>query len=379
MADEYCLNCGAPLQGPFCHACGQPVKGLIRHFKSIVADFLDTVFEYDGRIWRTLLPLYFVPGKVTLDYVAGRRARFVTPFRLVFVLLVLAFLVLQLVVTPAPPTVQSAGSGSIGSAQTIEEVETARAQALADLDEAAEALSGPGRELARRSLDTARRAVDREADRRLEGLAAAESAREQGLEPPPPPSGPQLYFGDRDGVDPWDPVTNPVAIGWLPDFANRQINTWIGQAAGNLKRIEDEPERFANAFLGILPAALFVLMPVFALLLKLFYVRTGRLYMEHMVIALHSHSFLAMAIIVSAGLGSLAAAVPAVFGLQTAVGGLYSLSLLWIPLHILIMQRRVYAQSWKLTVAKFVVIGMIYTFLVILTVVVAALVTLVRG
>lgn len=381
MANEHCLNCGAPLRGPYCHACGQPVKGMIRHFKSIVADFLDTVFEYDSRIWRTLLPLYFNPGRLTIDFVAGRRIRFVTPFRLAFVLLVVAFLVVQLVVEPIPPAVETVSTAGIRGAESVEAVETARAEAIAGLEAATEAQPGAGSELARRSLDSARRAIDQEAERRIDWLEAAAAARRQGIEPPPaPPETPQqIYFGDRDLVEAWDPVTNPLTISWLPDFANRMINAWIDQGRRNVARIQDAPARFIDTFLGMLPAALFVLMPIFAVLLKVFYVFTGRLYMEHMVVSLHSHSFLALAIIVSVGVGALTQVAPAGFGVQTLLGWLYTMSLLWIPAYILIMQRRVYAQGWLLTCVKFAVIGTFYTVLVVAAVAVAAVVTLVRG
>ena len=40
---------------------------------------------------------------------------------------------------------------------------------------------------------------------------------------------------------------------------------------------------------------MFVLIPLFALLLKLFYVFRRRLYMEHLIVALHSHAFLFLA------------------------------------------------------------------------------------
>jgi len=61
-----CANCGSVLLGEHCYRCGQPVKGLVRHFSSILGDFFDSVFdsvfELDGRIWRTLPPLLLRPG-----------------------------------------------------------------------------------------------------------------------------------------------------------------------------------------------------------------------------------------------------------------------------------------------------------------------------
>ncbi|MEQ8858124.1 MAG: DUF3667 domain-containing protein [Pseudomonadales bacterium] len=377
MTDQSCLNCGEPLRGPYCHACGQPVKGMIRHFRSVIGDALDTVLEYDGRIWHTLLPLYFRPGRITLDYLAGRRIRFVTPFRLVFVLLVVAFLVIQLTMDPEASFDDSAEPG-MHSAATVEEVEAARARAVARLEEALSEAGGSDQtELAQR-LDAARTAVDEEAQRRIDWVEAAAAARREGREPPPEPAPrPQLYLSDD--ATPWDPQTNPYTIGWLPDAANQQLNTWIGKGLENAVELQKDPTRFIEAFLGLLPAALFVLMPIFAALLKLFYVFSGRLYMSHMVIALHSHAFLGLALIVSSGLETIQAWAPAGFGLQTGFGWLHTVSLAWMPLYLLIMQRRVYAQGWVRTLIKFAVLGSIYVVLLVLAVAVAALVTLVRG
>lgn len=54
-APSECLNCGTVLQGQWCHQCGQKAKAQVRHFGSVVTDILDTVFEYDNRIWRAVV------------------------------------------------------------------------------------------------------------------------------------------------------------------------------------------------------------------------------------------------------------------------------------------------------------------------------------
>src|SRR5690606_40517867 len=94
-----CANCGTPLLGDHCYACGQPVKGLVRHFSSIVGDVLDSVFEWDARTPRTLWPLLAKPGYLSLEYLAGRRVRYVSPFRLFFFLAIVAFFVGRLVIS----------------------------------------------------------------------------------------------------------------------------------------------------------------------------------------------------------------------------------------------------------------------------------------
>ena len=76
-----CLNCGTTLHGEFCHACGQ--NGHVhRTLASIGHDLLHGVFHFEGKIWRTLPMLMLQPGSLTRRYIAGERARFVSPLAL---------------------------------------------------------------------------------------------------------------------------------------------------------------------------------------------------------------------------------------------------------------------------------------------------------
>ncbi|MGH8041397.1 MAG: DUF3667 domain-containing protein, partial [Rudaea sp.] len=130
-----CLNCGAPLQGAHCHACGQPVKGMIRPLSSMLHDVADTIFNIDSRIFHTLIPLYFRPGYLTNEYFAGRRVRYVTPFRLYFFLSVAAFFLIQSSLGSLKLHALNFGgdSRSISSAMTPRDVITRRDAALAQL------------------------------------------------------------------------------------------------------------------------------------------------------------------------------------------------------------------------------------------------------
>ena len=76
-----CLNCGTTLRGEFCYACGQ--NGHVhRSLASIGHDLLHGVFHFEGKIWRTLPMLFTRPGELTRRYIAGERARFVSPLAL---------------------------------------------------------------------------------------------------------------------------------------------------------------------------------------------------------------------------------------------------------------------------------------------------------
>ena len=114
-----CQNCGELLLGEHCYACGQPTKGLVRHFSSIIGDFMDSVFELDSRILRTLGPLLFKPDHLSEEYFAGRRVRYVSPVRLFVFLSLFAFFAAQLsfdidVDPPKPDKAESSADKAAG-------------------------------------------------------------------------------------------------------------------------------------------------------------------------------------------------------------------------------------------------------------------------
>ena len=76
-----CLNCGTALAGDFCHACGQ-TGHVHRTLTSIGHDLLHGVFHFEGKVWRTIPMLFHRPGELTRRYIAGERARFVSPLAL---------------------------------------------------------------------------------------------------------------------------------------------------------------------------------------------------------------------------------------------------------------------------------------------------------
>lgn len=76
-----CLNCGTALIGPHCHECGQSAD-VHRSVGAWWHDLAHGVLHLDGKIWRTLPLLAWRPGELTRRYIAGERARFVSPLAL---------------------------------------------------------------------------------------------------------------------------------------------------------------------------------------------------------------------------------------------------------------------------------------------------------
>jgi hypothetical protein len=80
-AHTQCANCGADLTGPFCAHCGQSARDLHRPLRTLLVDALDEVFNLDARLVRTVRPLLFSPGRVTKEYLAGRRVEHLPSLR----------------------------------------------------------------------------------------------------------------------------------------------------------------------------------------------------------------------------------------------------------------------------------------------------------
>ena len=76
-----CLNCGTSLAGSHCHHCGQRAD-VHRSFGAIGHDLVHAIFHFEGKIWHTLPLLAVRPGELTRRYIAGERARFVSPMAL---------------------------------------------------------------------------------------------------------------------------------------------------------------------------------------------------------------------------------------------------------------------------------------------------------
>ena len=362
-----CQNCGAPLLGEYCSACGQPVKGMIRPLSSMLHDVADTIFNIDSRIFRTLTPLYLRPGYLTSEYFAGRRVRYVTPFRLYFFLSVLAFFVVQFTLSDVNMNNMVIDENEIGAAQTPEEVEKARDEVVARLSK----LTGPSAGGAEQAIKNA----NRRAEQRLAYLKSVADAKAKGVPPPVDKSedSNDLSFNDV----PWDAQKNPLHVAWLPAFANDRLNGAIGHMKDNLPRIRKDPKPFLLGAFGMLAQVLFVLMPLFALLLKIFYLFKRRLYMEHLIVALHSHAFvfLSMLLLTLAGLarGWAATSAPALAPLlRLAMIGMFC----WLPIYLFLMQKKVYRQGWFFTTVKYGAIGICYTVMISLGIAAAFILSL---
>jgi hypothetical protein len=332
---EGCLNCGAALQGQYCARCGQRARGRLISIWELVRDAVGDLFELDSRLWRTILPLMFHPGQLTHDYLIGRRARFMPPFRTYLVLSIVFFLVAffdpqqQLGILFEP----EAANGETAAQQQKTAAEIRR-QVLDDL--AAEGIYPP-----RRNGDQA--PLVPEAGTEQEEVPAQTGRKSLSAESRP---GGGLDF-DCD-------LEDFTASG--PDWFTRRVTR---ERVKNIcdRVIADNGRSFINQLLDNIPAALFVLLPLMALVLKMLYPLSKRYYVEHLLFVLHFHAFFFLILT----LQILFSRMAAWFGFPATITNLSVFVVsLYVPVYLYKAMRRVYAQGRAITILKYFLLILTY-------------------
>ena len=340
----HCLNCGSELKGPFCHYCGQPDRNFMRFFPVLLRELLADFLDLDSRFARTMKPLLFRPGKLTRDYLSGRRFRYTPPLRL-YIFSSMSFSILAALLA--------------GSAVVIDAENGA-------VDDATDAIRIGVRDHA--ELERARAALDSVepglADRLLIEVGEANEAAAPGDGEPADRA--EDDDDDDDTImvngEPWDKETNPVVIPIMPDFVNEWINDEIEETPQKGKEIEANPNLIIDKVFDVLPVTMFLLLPLVALLLKFWYAFARRYYVEHLIMALHVHAFLFVIFLLTMIFNTIAGwQEPGGEGPFTTAAFWVNLALLiWIPAYFLIALKRVYQQGWLLTLGKYFVVGVSY-------------------
>lgn len=389
----HCENCGTPLTGEFCSQCGQHAIDYRRSLFRVLLDAADSFLNWDTKFLHSLNVLLLRPWRLTNDFNSGRRARYVHPLRLYLIASIIFFLLARAINWETPDSIdltpqdrtelvaslaKLTGPESPLTPEQREKIETARAK----LAEAQGALTEPERDelkkafrqfiksTVRKNITPAERVkMSRMINRIPEPpefpeppVPSMETA--PGEAPPPAPSvsiPPKAKNKDKFhlSVGPDDREKTPFEA-WL----ERQIKEKIGEDGTRAKL-------FMDTVRSNIPAMMLCCVPLFAFILKILYIRQRRFYVEHLVYALHIHSFLYVAVIVTSLLSMGAnRTVPALSGW---IVGLMSIVIL---VQIFRSIRRVYRQGWFFSTVKFLFGGLIYFIILVLAVAATTFVTL---
>ncbi|PNS08533.1 DUF3667 domain-containing protein [Solilutibacter silvestris] len=353
---DNCENCKTTLQGSYCHVCGQHGHNPLKSFRHALEDVFESFWHVDGRIFRTLRDL-LLPWRVINNYLAGQRVRYIPPLRIFVILSLVTFFVAHFAIHSETGAVRFNGqdTDSIAAATTVEDVQRLRDKALAGIDKGAADKDNPA--FVAGVMAAARDAVQAQANARIHDL---EDAKAKGLPVPPPTTiVVDVPESHSDNSGDWNVTTKPVQVSWLPGFANNALNAAVQRGAKNAKRFARDRSALFQAWVGSIPTALFFMVPVFALLLRILYLFTPWTYLEHLVVALYSHAFLLLGSLLCFLLSLTLRAVLTAGAVNTMI----TLVILAMMTILLWTQKRVYQQGWMLTLVKYFTIGSIYWFL----------------
>ena len=153
--EKNCLNCGAALIGAYCATCGQKAH-VHRSVRGFLQDFLQGVFNFEGKFWHTLPMLVWRPGEMTRRYIAGERARFISPVALYLFTVFAMFAVLNFTGTWSPASTKTNVQGAL--AASVHEEQAGLVKLTAERSAALAAnkdVSGLDRKIAKRKKDIA--------------------------------------------------------------------------------------------------------------------------------------------------------------------------------------------------------------------------------
>ena len=381
-----CENCATALIGGYCHVCGQHAHSPLHHFGHALEEVFESFWHLDGRIFRTLRDL-FVPGRVAAGYLAGHRVRYVAPLRLFIILSLLTFFVgkltlhidsedaIQIDTGPAKSGIvvgdTRVDESDFRNAKTVEEVIALRTKFLDGI--AAENRQSKAGPVLSALLDFAKRKIDQKSRARMIELGAT-PAQLRMLDMPHDAAAATVAGNTAASAPVPRAASSPDPVGAGSDLGvlDRWFVRRVEKIQENAELVQKNPDELLKRFLGAVPGALFVLMPLFALCLKALYIRSGRGYLEHLVVALYSHAFMLVGLLFA----FLMIGLQAIHGLPAPVAGLLALTasfvlFLLVPLYLLWMQKRVYAQNWLKTLTKYATLGLIYSFLLSMAIVYA--------
>ncbi len=324
-----CENCGTELQGPFCHRCGQHDIDFHRSFGHMFLDALENFFHFDAKLFHNIITLLFRPGRLTAEFNAGKRAAQMPPFRLYLFVSVLFFFISFL------------GAGSDASGTNLRLPDTAEARA--GLTEAIQGLAsetsdpaakqrllGALEKLRDPTLQSA--ALTDEQLRDMPAVLAKQIRRELVAEEARRKKVQKTGDGNWVRIDEKDRKTDTAMARYL---------TEKGQS------VLDHQHELQEAFLHALPKMLLVCLPFMALYTRVLFRKTGYVYLQHLIIALHFHTFVYLWWLVSRGWGELMGLWSPGFAGLVGFG-----TWLWMCLYPFLMLRRLFGQSWIRTTLK---------------------------
>jgi hypothetical protein len=339
--NKTCLNCGASVEERYCSSCGQENTEPKESFSHLLRHFFEDVTHYDSKFFITIKDLLFKPGFLTKEYLAGKRANYLHPIRLYVFISFLYFLLAF-----------SFSSTSHRAEEGL--VEKTSYETRKHISDNVHAMIL----VARR--DTVNGTI-KEAllNRVLEKMQDKNDADQE-----------HFNFIIVGGLDYKMLRTYDSLQKSLPPAArDHNIKSWLYSrwfstlskyGKGSLSLLKEKTNH-------AIPKIMFILLPIFALFLTVFYSRRAYFYTDHAIFSLHFH-----------------AAVFLLFLFFTIVGLIFpilsryldNIQLILPCIYLYVWLRRVYQQSVILSILKTIGLVFIYSVFIVVGYAVTGLGTL---
>jgi len=350
----HCENCGAELIGPHCAQCGQAAIDYRRSFRHVIVDVLDSFLNWDSKFFATIALLIVKPWKLTNDFLAGKRVRYLHPLRLYLLASILFFFA----VNYGAKWIRFE-PGKIPEKNRAE-VATAIAEKRDEIE----------KELERENLSADQR---RKAQEALDYLTKpSPSATVAAEENSSPTTMPTVSPADS-GKQTYGPVTDRPFVIFDDAKSTTPFEKWLEERAKDkMGEHGTKMGLFITTLFSNLPYMMLCCIPLFAFVLKVLYARRGIFYIDHLIYALHIHTFFYTGVMLI---------VLTTMGLDRTIPGTFAdwvIALLWIAfvVQIFFSIRRVYGQGWFISTLKFFVGGFIYMLVLFLALAATFFITL---
>jgi hypothetical protein len=284
IKEPNCLNCGYPFSQneKFCPECGQKNKGKQITLSSFIREVFAGFFSWDARFWRTLVPLLINPGKVSKDYIDGKRDRYSNPFRFYLTVSVLFFLI-------------------IGITESYDKFKELKSGKAYNSNKPKITINENGIKAIEVNLDSIQEVVFKEIDKQDSIKAKQIKEKIDSLKVDGNSVQPMLNVGFNDSnriskfmkFQKKHPETNTdIALDSLQmekTFGNRFIYSRAAVFNSFLSK-KGESQKFYRQVLSYASIALFILLPLFTLFLRFIYIRRKYTYVEHLVFVFHTQT-----------------------------------------------------------------------------------------
>src|SRR6266481_3944804 len=319
-----CENCGAELQGHWCAQCGQPAIDYRRSFRHVIAYLLDEFLNWDSKFFATIALLILKPWRLTNEFLAGKRVRHANPLRLYLLASILFFFAVNYGTRGI-----KFEPGKIGPKD--------RAELEADL----------------KNTDLPPKAREK-----LQALLQESSPSPATSTPSPPPSAQTDQQKKQYGK-----IGERPFVAFDDAKSTTPFERWIeARAKEKMGEHGTKMGLFISTLFSNLPYMMLCCIPLFACVLKVLYLRRRIFYIDHLIYALHIHTFFyaGIMLIVLATIGLNRFAPGAIAG--------WLIALLWIAFvtQIFLSIRYVYRQGWFISIFKFLFGGFVYLIVLVL-------------